>query len=78
MVPYQWESKTSWFDWRTQYADFVVLQNQPGYFTSWTPTHEITDVFGRPAVTYHTGPYTILVWHKNLLATLHQWEQSAS
>jgi hypothetical protein len=78
MVPYQWESKASWFDWRTQYANFVVLQNQPGYFSSWTPAHEITDVFGRPAVTYHTGPYTILVWHKNLLVTLHQWEQSAS
>ena len=77
MVPYQWESKSSWFDWRTQYANFVVLQNGSGYFSSWTPTHEITDVFGFPAVTYHTGPYTIMVWHKNLLAALHQWEQSA-
>ncbi|HXP53901.1 MAG TPA: hypothetical protein VN847_03055, partial [Streptosporangiaceae bacterium] len=60
-----------------QYANFVVLQNGSGYFSSWTPTHEITDVFGFPAVTYHTGPYTIMVWHKNLLAALHQWEQSA-
>ena len=77
MVPYQWESKSSWFDWRMQYANFVVLQNGSGYFSSWTPTHEITDVFGFPAVTYHTGPYTIMVWHKNLLAALHQWEQSA-
>jgi hypothetical protein len=78
VVPYQWESKASWYDWRTQYANFVVLQNQPGYFNNWTPTHEITDVFGRPAVTYHTGPYTIMVWDKNILVTLHQWEQAAS
>ena len=78
VVPYQWESKASWYDWRTQYANFVVLQNQPGYFSNWTPTHEITDVFGRPAATYHTGPYTIMVWDRNILVTLHQWEQAAS
>jgi hypothetical protein len=77
MVPYQWESKASWYDWRTQYANFVVLDDQPGYFITWTPTHEITDVFGSPALTYHTGSYTVMVWHKNLLLTLHQWEQSA-
>src|ERR1700742_3241111 len=78
VVPYQWESKASWYDWRTQYANFVVLQNQPGYFSNWTPTHEITDVFGRPAATYHTGPYTIMVWDRNILVTLPQWEQAAS
>jgi hypothetical protein len=78
VVPYEWETKPGWFDWRTQYANFIVLQNQPGYFTYWEPTSQLKSVFGTPAVTYHTGPYTILVYHQNLLLTLHQWEQSAS
>jgi hypothetical protein len=78
VVPYDWETKPSWFNWRTQYANFIVLENQPGYFTYWAPTGQLKSVFGTPAATYHTGPYTILVWHQNLLLTLHQWEQSAS
>jgi hypothetical protein len=78
VVPYDWEVKPGWFNWRTQYANYIVLQNQPGYFTYWEPTSQLKSVFGSPAVTYHTGPYTILVYHQNLLLTLHQWEQSAS
>ncbi len=78
VVPYDWETKPGWFNWRTQYANFIVLQNQPGYFTYWEPTSQLKSVFGTPAVTYHTGPYTVLVYHQNLLLTLHQWEQSAS
>ncbi len=78
VVPYDWETKPGWFNWRTQYANYIVLQNQPGYFTYWEPTSQLKSVFGTPAVTYHTGPYTILVYHQNLLLTLHQWEASAS
>ncbi len=78
VVPYNWEDKPSWYDWQTQYANFVVLQDQPGYFNDWTPAQQVKSVFGAPAETYRTGPYTILVWHKNLLLTLHQWEQSVS
>jgi hypothetical protein len=78
VVPYEWEAKRTWFDWRTQYASFVVLDDQPGFFTYWAPAHQLQDVFGTPAATYRTGPYTILVWHQNLLLTLHQWEQAVS
>ena len=78
VVPYEWETKPGWFNWRTQYANFVVLQDQPGYFTYWEPTSQVKSVFGTPAATYRSGPYTILVWHQNLLLTLHQWEQSVS
>ena len=66
VVPYEWETKPGWFNWRTQYANYIVLQNQPGYFTYWEPTSQLKSVFGTPAVTYHTGPYTILVYHQNL------------
>jgi hypothetical protein len=78
LVPYRWEAKRSWFDWRTQYANFVVLEHQPGFFTYWDPAHQVRDVFGAPAQTYRTGPYTILVWHQNLLAILHRWEQGTA
>jgi hypothetical protein len=77
LVPYQWEAKRTWFDWRTQDANFVVFDHRPGYFTYWAPARQVRDVFGRPALTYRTGPYTVLVWHQNLLPTLHRWEQSA-
>jgi hypothetical protein len=78
VVPYEWETRPGWFNWRTQYANFIVLQDQPGYFTYWEPTSQVKSVFGTPAATYRSGPYTILVWHQNLLLTLHQWEQSVS
>jgi hypothetical protein len=77
LVPYQWEAKRTWFDWRTQDANFVVFDHRPGYFTYWAPARQVRDAFGRPALTYRTGPYTVLVWHQNLLPTLHRWEQSA-
>ena len=78
VVPYEWEAKRTWFDWRTQHANFVVLDDQPGFFTYWAPAHQLQDVFGAPAATYRTGPYTVLVWHQNLLLTLHQWQQAVS
>ena len=31
---------------------------------------EVLATFGKPARTYHVGRYTILYWHKNLLADL--------
>jgi len=70
IVPYQWESKPGWYAPGTQYADFVVLQNQPGFFTEWSPGREVRATFGAPAQTFHTGPYTVLVWKQNLLAAL--------
>jgi len=71
LVPYQWEAKRSWYDPGTQDADFVVLQDQPGFFNYWEPVSQVTATFGRPAQTYHTGPYTVLVWPgRNLLQGL--------
>ena len=73
IVPYQWEAKTPWYDPRTQYANFVVLQDQAGFFNMWQPASEVRATFGPPAQTFHTGPYTILVWKKNLMPILHDW-----
>jgi hypothetical protein len=76
LVPYQWEASRSWFGWRSHDANFVVLDQQPGYFSYWSPAREFRTVFGPPATTYRTGPYTIMVWHQNLLAALHHWQST--
>jgi hypothetical protein len=76
LVPYQWEASRSWFGWRSHDANFVVLDQQPGYFSYWSPARELRTVFGPPATTYRTGPYTIMVWHQNLLAALHHWQST--
>jgi hypothetical protein len=76
LVPYQWEASRSWFGGRSHDANFIVLDQQPGYFSYWSPAREVRTVFGPPATTYRTGPYTIMVWHQNLLATLHHWQSS--
>jgi hypothetical protein len=33
MQPYEWESKPSWYDASGHYANFLLLSQNPGYFT---------------------------------------------
>jgi hypothetical protein len=63
----RWMAKASWYDPKLHYADFVVLDSRPGNFSHWEPRRLIRRYFGVPARTYRTGPYTIMVWHRNLL-----------
>jgi hypothetical protein len=69
-VPRFYQSKASWFDPATNYANFVVNTTVDGP-TVVIPQQEIIAAFGQPARTYVYGPYTIMVWNKNLLAELH-------
>jgi hypothetical protein len=75
LVPYRWESKRTWFDPGAEQPNFVVLDSQAGFFSHWMYSTEARNVFGPPAATYHTGPYTVLVWKANLLDRLRTWEQ---
>ena len=65
-----WMSNVAWYDPRTHYANFIVLDSTPGFMNHWEPRALIRKYFGRPARTYHTGPYTIMVWSRNLLASI--------
>jgi hypothetical protein len=65
-----WMSNVAWYDPRTHYANFIVLDSTPGFMNHWEPHALIMKYFGRPARTYHTGPYTILVWNRNLLGSI--------
>lgn len=65
-----WMSKESWYDPQTHYANFIVLDNAPGYFAHWEPLALIKEYFGTPARIYHDTPYTIMVWNRNLLPSI--------
>jgi hypothetical protein len=62
-----WMSDEEWYDPARHYANFIVLDSQPGYFSHWEPTALIKEYFGTPDRVYHDGQYTILVWDHNLL-----------
>jgi hypothetical protein len=68
-VPRAYQSDASWYDPQLHYANFVVNTgaDQP---PAVIPSRDLRNAFGPPAKVYHDGPYTILVWHKNLLADL--------
>jgi hypothetical protein len=68
LQPDLWEAKASWYDPGAHQATFLVTQDQPGFFNHWMPAPAALAAFGPPAHTYHMGPYTIMVWDKNLLA----------
>ena len=51
-------------------ANFLVTSKTPGFFHHWQPDQAALAALGRPARTYHTGPYTVYVYDKNLLAEL--------
>jgi hypothetical protein len=60
------EAKAPDFDPARHHANFVVttMQDGSGFYI---PPAWIINAFGRPAHTYHYGPWTIMTWNKNLL-----------
>jgi hypothetical protein len=66
----KWESKASWYDPRLHDANFVVQLRLPSSLPAFLPRSALQAAFGPPAEVYKFGPYTILVWHKNLLTQL--------
>ena len=76
VIPYHANLRRDWYDPSVSYADFVVLgPHLPGYtpgigYPGFTDLNAVRATFGHPARTYHVGPYTILWWHKNLLADM--------
>ena len=70
LQPDLWEAKSSWYDPRRHYANFLVTSSTPGFFNHWQPSPAALAALGRPARTYHVGPYTVYVYAKNLLAGL--------
>jgi hypothetical protein len=70
LQPDLWEAKGSWYDPGSSRASFLVTSKTPGFFHHWQPDRAALAALGRPARIYHTGPYTVYVYDKNLLAEL--------
>ncbi len=64
-----WLARPSWYDPASQRANFIVLSSAPGYL-NWEPRSLIEKYFGRPARVYNFGPYTVMVWDRNLLSSI--------
>ena len=67
--PDLWLSEPAWYDPSAQRANFIVLSSLSGY-RNWEPRALIAKYFGRPAREYHFGPYTVMVWDRNLLLSI--------
>jgi hypothetical protein len=65
-----WETDAAWYDPLRHTATFLVLPpGQPGLGYPWS--YDARATFGQPARIYDDGPYTVLVWNRNLLTGLH-------
>jgi hypothetical protein len=70
LAPDLWEAKGSWYDPGPNRANFLVTSGTPGFFNHWQPNPAALAALGRPARTYHVGPYTVYVYAENLLRHL--------
>ncbi len=70
LAPDLWLAKPAWYDPAAQQANFVVLSSTTGFMNNWEPRALISKYFGRPAHVYDFGPYTVMVWDRNLLASI--------
>jgi len=68
LVAYPWEIDTRRYDSRANDANFLVA-TEPGARSAVTAPEAVA-AFGRPDRWYRYHGYTIMVWHKNLLAQL--------
>ncbi len=65
--PVTWGNRSDWYDPNQYRATFIVVDDaRPGaWIAEW---HGAVHAFGRPARTLHPDGYTVMVWHRNLLA----------
>jgi hypothetical protein len=70
LIPYRWESQSSWYDPGRHTANFVALTSVPRKIQDHAWLAQMTRTFGLPAHSYHFGKYTVLVWNYNLLTRL--------
>jgi hypothetical protein len=65
-----WMSNINWYNPKLHDANFIVLDSKPGFMNHWEPRALIRKYFGQPAQIYQTGPYTVMVWNRNLLNSI--------
>ena len=68
-MPRLYQSSASWYDPRTQYANFVVSGTADGT-ADLIPRADILALAGPPRRTYQFRSFTIMAWNTNLLPLL--------
>jgi hypothetical protein len=68
---YLWESKATWFDPGLSHANFIVTTTEPGGGSD-IPLEQVLLWYTKPAEVYQFEQYSILVYDRNLLATVVQ------
>jgi hypothetical protein len=71
LAPQKWQTDVQLAESKGRSANFVVVSPAENVHRK-----TVLDAFGPPADSYRWGPYTIYVWHKNLLPQLEQWARS--
>ncbi|MDA8322132.1 MAG: hypothetical protein M0030_20305 [Actinomycetota bacterium] len=65
-----WEMRTDWYQPARHVANFIVLVPSPPGFKRYPNVASVRATFGQPLRIYYLGRFTIMVWNKNLLASL--------
>jgi hypothetical protein len=65
-----WDGRKSWYDPATQYANYLVSIGPARRWRDQGLVREMVAAAGKPDAIYQSGPYTIAVWHINLLTRL--------
>ena len=65
-----WMSNVGWYDPKLHYANFIVLDSQPGNFSPLGAAGPRPEVFRQPGPDLPHRPYTIMVWNRNLLNSI--------
>ncbi len=65
-----WEMRTDWYQPARHVANFIVLVPSPPGFNRYPNVASVRATFGQPLRIYYLGRFTIMVWNKNLLASL--------
>jgi len=62
-----WDARKDWYEPATHYASFLVDIDSAATGHNEVLLSQLAAVAGRPAEVYQVGPYTVAVWHENLL-----------
>jgi hypothetical protein len=65
-----WETEPGWYNPALHQANFMVLSRNAADARPFLPIANVRATFGQPVTISYVGPYTVLVWNKNLLSEL--------
>jgi hypothetical protein len=67
IVGYPWETKSSWYDPNSNYANFVIANTRGPLTNTSLPASVFEKHLGRPVVIYDVANRLILIYHRNVL-----------